>query len=251
MFVEISLDSLCRLYGSAALGKLMGGLVHNLNGPLQNLGMDLEMMIYSLADTDPSRDSPSKGFGARLKRMETELDAINHLIRTTAGKANWENEYQGSIGLSHFLQQELSFLEANLYFKHNVLKKIEMEEDLSSGDRLPEGVVLPLCWLMQALVEELERREIKALSVKTRAAQGAVKIIFTIEEGNLSPPFVAGLNLPVPSSGTLKIDGDDAGMMLAVAVLKSAGVLVTCRIGPPGTDIILTLPATNPSGDPG
>ena len=76
MFVEISLDSLCRLYGSAALGKLMGGLVHNLNGPLQNLGMDLEMMIYSLADTDPSRDSPSKGLGTRLKRMETELDAI-------------------------------------------------------------------------------------------------------------------------------------------------------------------------------
>jgi C4-dicarboxylate-specific signal transduction histidine kinase len=46
--MEISFKNLIELYKLASLGKVTGGLIHNINGPLQNIGLDLEMTQYML-----------------------------------------------------------------------------------------------------------------------------------------------------------------------------------------------------------
>ena len=47
VIVEISLKDLVKLYEFASIGKVINGLLHNLNGPLQNLGMYIELMNHS------------------------------------------------------------------------------------------------------------------------------------------------------------------------------------------------------------
>ena len=41
MKIEISLKEMMEILKMASLGKLMSGLIHNLNSPLQNIGMDI------------------------------------------------------------------------------------------------------------------------------------------------------------------------------------------------------------------
>ena len=163
MLFEISLNDLIGLVRMASLGKLMNGLVHNLNGPLQNLGMDMEMMLHSLTGKGLSHDDLVKNMAIRLNRMEGEFEHINHLIKTTSLRADPEDDYQGYANLNEFLEEELSFLEANLYFKHHVRKEIHLEEDLASLTNFPKGVAMSLSWFLHALTEELEKEKLENL----------------------------------------------------------------------------------------
>ena len=70
MVIEISLNGLIRLCRFASLGKVIEGLLHNINGPLQNLGMDIEMMNNSLAVNEPLHDALAKDIDIQWSRMD-------------------------------------------------------------------------------------------------------------------------------------------------------------------------------------
>ena len=106
MVIEISLNDLIRLCKFASLGKVIDGLLHNINGPLQNLGMDIEMMNNSLAGNGPFHDTLAKDINIRLKRMEEEFERIRHLTKIASMRASIEDDYQECMNLNEFLQHE-------------------------------------------------------------------------------------------------------------------------------------------------
>ena len=245
MLLEISLNDLIGLVRIASLGKLMNGLIHNLNGPLQNLGMDMEMMLHSLTGKGLSRDDLAKNMVTRLNRMEGEFEHINHLIKTTSLKSDPENDYQGYANLNDFLEEELSFLDANLYFKHHVRKEIHLEDNLAALTNFPKGVGMPLSWFLHALAEELEKEELKSLTLSAGSRDSGLDIILTIEGGDLSGEFMEVLDQGISSSKPLKIENGNVIMILALEVLKSEGVSVTTQVEPSRSDIIFGIPMHN------
>jgi len=246
---EISLNDLIGLVRMASLGKLMNGLVHNLNGPLQNLGMDMEMMLHSLTGKGHSltgkglsHDDLAKNMAIRLNRMEGEFEHINQLIKTTSLKADPEDDYQGYANLNEFLEEELSFLEANLYFKHHVRKEIHLEDDLAVLTNFPKGVAMSLSWFLHALTEELEKEKLENLILSAGSCDSGIEIILTIEGRNLSGKFMELLDQDISSSKPLKIENDNVITILALEVLKSEGVSVATQVEPSKSDIILVIP---------
>jgi len=240
--VEISLNDLTRLYRLASLGKVIDGLVHNLNGPLQNLGMDMEMMNNFLMGKNQLHDGLAKDVGIRLKRMEEEFERIRRLIKTTSMRATLDDDYQECINLNDFLQQELSFLKANLYFKHNVHTELELEDGLPSLSILPRGVPLYLSWFIHSLIEEMERQKIRDLILKAGSGHSGLEIILTTKGENLSEKFMELLDMDSSSSELLKIENDEMGMILALEGLKSRGVSMRSQFEPSSSIIILTIP---------
>lgn len=245
MLFEISLNDLIGLVRMASLGKLMNGLVHNLNGPLQNLGMDMEMMLHSLTGKGLSQDDLAKNMAIRLNRMEGECEHINHLIKTTSLRADPEDDYQRYANLNEFLEEELSFLEANLYFKHHVRKEIHLEDDLAALTNFPKGVAVPLSWFLHALAEELEKEKLETLILSAGSRDSGIEIILTIRGGNLSGKFMELLDQDISSSKPLKIENGNVIMILALEVLKSEGVSVTTQVEPSRSNIILGIPMHN------
>jgi hypothetical protein len=71
--IRLSLDDLKKLYKLASIGKLVGGLIHNLNGPLQNLGLDIEMAGLFLKDKSKWDQNSIQILITRLKRMEEDM----------------------------------------------------------------------------------------------------------------------------------------------------------------------------------
>ena len=242
MLAEIPLDNLIILYRMASLGKLINGLVHNLNGPLQALSMDLEMAEYSLINKREMDDNLAKNTGTRLKRMEEELENIKNLIKTTSIKANLDDDYQEQITLSRFLQQELSFLKANLYFKHNVHTELQLEDDLPLTGNLPEGVPLALSLFVQILIEEMERQKIKNLALKACSGDSGLEITFTTGGKNLSEEFIKLLSLKIPSSQPLRIETNNMATILILALFKLGGASVATHIEPSRSSINIKIP---------
>ena len=83
MLVEIPLNDLTKIYKLATLGKVIGGLIHNLNGPLQNLGLDIEMTNHLLNNKLPLDNDGINNILNRLKRMGEEFEKIDQLIKAS------------------------------------------------------------------------------------------------------------------------------------------------------------------------
>ena len=242
MFVELSLDDLLGLLKLSSAGKLMGGLVHNLNGLLQNLGMEMEFMNHSLMGEETLSEDQVDAVHTRLKRMQAEFERIGYIIRTATMRASLGENCSSYININEFLKRELSFFEANLYFKHNVHTELQLHSELPTLRNPPKDLELALSWFMQSIIEELEREQIKRLILKTSLSHSGAEIMISTGGENLPERFIELLNLEIPASEPLKIVDHNVGVMLVVALLKSAGISVTGRVESSGPHIILTIP---------
>ncbi|RJR33546.1 MAG: hypothetical protein C4576_27920 [Desulfobacteraceae bacterium] len=222
MHIEIPLERFVDFYRLVTLGKLIQGLVHNLNGPLQNLGMDMEMMEHTLKHESEMPHGLSDSFLGRLDRMEREFDHISRLIKSAAMRIDPEGDFLEYGTLKSFLEQEISFLHANLYFKHNVEKDIQLPADLPRLDLFTRDLLLSISWLVQCFIEPMETGEAKRFIMKGSTLSSAVEISLLVEGtmvGKCYADAVAGETVP---SEPLKIQ-NALEMSVPLALLRLYG----------------------------
>jgi hypothetical protein len=240
MRIEISLDRFMEIYRLMALGKLVQGLVHNVNGPLQNLGMDIEMMEGGVKSEERIPEDLRHSILNRLRRMEGEFDRIIRLIRSSTARIGAEEEFSQNTPLGGFLAEEISFLDANLYFKHNVRKEILLDKGLPPLGRFPQPVILSLAWLMQALVEETEKGNAKLFRLKAAPSPTAVEMSFTILEGSF-PDFPNSIIPEMPFPEPFRME-DRIDLRMPLALLTANGGDVTFSADPTGLLLTLRIP---------
>ena len=140
MKIEISLKEMIDILKMASLGKLMSGLIHNLNSPLQNIGMDIELAAMYLKDNKQVLNEITEKLNPRIERMENEFERINQILKRGTINIQLDEYYLKSMTLTLFIQQVMKMLEANLYFKHNVKKEMNLVPNLPKLDQRSEDV---------------------------------------------------------------------------------------------------------------
>ena len=236
--MEFSMNDLIRLFKMASLGKVTGGLIHNINGPLQNIGLDLEMSQYMLRkEADDS--GAENNIMVRLKRIEDELERLNSIIKTSTHKImQADNSLQN---FNEFIEQELSFLNTNLYFKHNVETDLQLDATPPLMSLLPENSILAFGWLLQRVIEELENLKEKKLSIKTEKEED----LYTICIGARIPGVTNSINDILKSadlnSADLTVSGNDPALMIIVNIFHSEGI--TIKTGQSSSDkLVISFP---------
>lgn len=224
--IRLSNDDIIKLYRLASIGKLIGGLIHNINGPMQNLGLDIEMASFSLKDESKWDQNTVKAIISRLNRMEEEHDKINSLIRSTSARAEdiFDPENLAVSDINGFIKQELGYLNANLYFKHNVQKEIINTGYIPLISSLARGTLVALGWFLQGLVEELERQKISGLTIRIISDNSKLKILFSTKGGILSEGFMGQLENTMSSAEYMKTKEMDIGIFLALSIFRSEGI---------------------------
>jgi hypothetical protein len=223
--IQLSNDEFISLYKLASIGKLVGGLIHNLNGPMQNLGLDIEMARYSLKDESKLDSNMAQGIIARLKRMEEEHERINLLIRTTSAKTGEYSEKDNNIlNAYEYLRQEILFFHTNLYFKHNVETEIISDNGSLSIGNLTQDSLMALGWFMQALIEELESQKLKGLTIKIIAGDSSESILFQTHGGRLSEKFMAQFQNAATLPDSSDADNRDLGILITMVVFQANGI---------------------------
>lgn len=242
--IQLSNEEFIGLYKLASIGKLVGGLVHNLNGPMQNLGLDIEMARYSLKDESKWDSNMAQGIIARLKRMEEEHERINSLIRTTSAKTGEYSEKDNNIlNIYEYLRQEIFFLHTNLYFKHNVETEIIADDEPASIGNLTQDSLTALGWFMQALIEELESQKLKGLTIKIITGDSSVTIVFQTHGGKLSEKFIAQFQDAATPADSADSDHRDLGILITMVIFQTNGI--TLKFNADSSSIAVNFPMSS------
>lgn len=224
--VDLSMNQTIRLLRLASLGKMIGGLIHNVNGPMQNLGLEIDMSSHFIKNSSKQDEIPINDIQNRLNRMGEEFNRINLLIKDIAVRADVNNEYFALLNFNDFIEKELEFYHANLYFKHNVKMNLELQDNPPMVRNLPENSMLALGWLLLSIIEELENQEGKKLAIKTIIKDNSLDVAIRAEKINLPEKIRNQIN-QIPSMDNPFIDEEcDIPLALAIMIFKSAGVTV-------------------------
>ncbi|WP_456432697.1 hypothetical protein [Thermosulfuriphilus sp.] len=167
----------------ALMGQLIQGFIHNLSGPLQILGMQLEFLgllrqqknqllqrLLSQTSLDPQSTEKLKkileGEQERLANVVDQIERINQLLSAFSLKTNLDRTF---IELNDFVREEITFWEANLFFKHEVKKDLRLHPSgvmVKTVYPILRGAVdLVLNWIIE---HGLSKDETKIVTFETR-----------------------------------------------------------------------------------
>ncbi|MFO7784304.1 MAG: hypothetical protein ACQET7_08650 [Thermodesulfobacteriota bacterium] len=238
--IRLSREAFAEVSMFTSVGKLVKGLIHNLNGPLQNLGMDMDMIRFSLGNGENPSPAVIEEIQTRICRMEGEFEQINRLIRAAAARVTTDED-DGYLSLGDFLDQEITFLNTNLYFKHRVQSEVLLEDDLPRLRALPQEVPSGLRSLLEAVTEDMERREMDAFSLRARKHGSGIEVRVTAGRDHLSDEFLKAVHPLSPEGDSLRVNREQIAAAHAFIRLEEAGVKCEVTEEAGGTGITLTL----------
>jgi hypothetical protein len=239
--IRVSFDDLVPLFRHVFIGKLVRGFVHNLNGPLHAFGIEMDMMGHLLLNRGDNSPEIMDRLQKRLQRMEEEFDRMIGLIRITTEGMDLSELTSDFFHLNTFIQQQMAFFKTDLYFKHHVEVDLRLAPDLAVI-RDPETNPAPgLVWLIQAVLEEMERTKLQKLQLKTAMAGSGQSLRFYFQEGALSEEFRGALQYAVEGAKDPVIRANQLGAYLSFRHLLSQGVLIRYDTHPSGTSIEVIL----------
>lgn len=220
--MEFSTNDLVRLFKMASLGKITGGLIHNINGPLQNIGLDLEMSQYILRKEAEENGGKESNIMVRLKRIEDELERLNSMIRISSNKVTQsDSSFQN---FNEYIEQELSFLNTNLYFKHNVETTLQLDASPPLTSLLPKNSILAFELLLQRVIEEIEETKGNKLMIKTKQEGESYKIYLDAEITDIPDSINKILKNTNFESPNLKVKDNKSDLMFILNIFYSDGV---------------------------
>ncbi|GEM_PF-1067105 len=226
--IEIALDDLIRYCSLMSAGKLIGGLLHNLNGPLHTLGIEIDVLNHVVLKSQADKPDFLENLATRFSRMEEEFETINRMIRSVAERVESGALSCSYLDLNYFIREELEFLKANLYFKHQVETIVELSDEVRPMKELPAGTHLALRLLLHGMVELTEASGCKQFNVRTSLENGHPALHLGISPYKDMGPLFSLISLE-PASETVTLEGENLGMSLAVLLLKSAGAKMRCE----------------------
>jgi two-component system, NtrC family, sensor kinase len=237
--MELSFKNLIELYKLASLGKVTGGLIHNINGPLQNIGLDLEMTQYMLKKEAEAGVGKESNILPRLRRIEEELERLNTIIKTSSNRIIHTDN--GFLNFNDFLEQELFFLNTNLYYKHNVETTFDLSDQPPLISSLPENSVLAFGWLLQRIIEEIEKIKKSSLHIKTLKNDGFYEINLVTGLNDLARTIDDIIQKTDFTSDRLTTANNESGLMLILKIFHSDGIIIKTGKGQ-SADIIICFP---------
>jgi len=143
----------------ASIGMLAAGIAHNINVPLQGISNHIEMLKMTRDDI-PYLDS-----------MHNQVHRISAIINNMLYKSRQEQDQSiREIDLNQLLVEELTFLNADLVFKHEIEKEYIFDPELPKVKGIYSDFSQALLNIIKNALDAMHSAKKKKLSVRTQAA---------------------------------------------------------------------------------
>lgn len=149
----------------AFLGLYSQGIIHNLNGPLNSI-----LGFSSLL----CRHNPQAELPLRIRK-----DAERLFNLTSSLGRRWQRtgtHQRESVNLNEIVLDGLSFLEADLFYKHNVNKKLELDDGLPAIQGNYGDFSHALLNVLVNAIDALRESQIHELTVRSRCLNDEIRI---------------------------------------------------------------------------
>jgi signal transduction histidine kinase len=181
-------------YRYSTLGSFVRGIIHNLNGSLQVLSMQMELLHGALAEEG---DKLSSSLNVKMRQCQEQLDKLKAMVEVLTQKGiHEEQEASQPIYLNNLLEEELSLWHHNLFFKHHikVVKSFSPQLPPLQGHYLDFSQGLSN--LLQNAVEAMAETPSKELFVATSVRDNQVHVIIRDTGCGISEEIKPNLFIP-------------------------------------------------------
>jgi PAS domain S-box-containing protein len=142
----------------AEFGMLSAGIAHNLNGPL--------MGILGFCDLLELKHPGQP----EIKQIRQQAMAMKDIVANLLLKSRSERESQPQdLVIEDIIRTELRFLEANLFFKHNIKTVVDLDPNSPTVFGLYIDFAQVIGNLLRNAIDAMHQSPQKVLSVRTRA----------------------------------------------------------------------------------
>lgn len=186
--VKLLIDALMEKDRICHTGKLVRGLIHNINGPLHNLSMLVEMMEQGQKQLD-RLVSAQEGQGheacqkllvkqhERLDRLSRQITALVEMLQDFMILQEIENS-ESDVDLPFVLKKLAKIYRADLFLKHHVEVVLELQENLPPL-RIPGRNLVPaLMHLFQNSILALHDAPEKRLTIHCQRHDNLIRVLF-------------------------------------------------------------------------
>jgi PAS domain S-box-containing protein len=199
----------------SSIGSLVQGIAHNLNTPLgvilgraellkleidEILGDKIPHLLQSETDnrsTDVAssskdlKENADNCFDVILKQVENMSNIIGNMMHKSRQEQDSERK---KINLNQILEEELTFLEADMHFKHDIEKLVDFDPDLPYIEGVYSDFSQSFMNIIRNAIDAMHGVEKKVLTVTTRHDESYVYVILNdtgvgIKEENKSKLF--------------------------------------------------------------
>jgi len=197
---EALLKDLLALQPFLRIGRHFRGIVHNLNGYLQNALLQVELLHLALQS---SRNPPEiDDLARRLKSLSEELDGLAEDLRFWGQHVDSESMGRDvPVDLNYVVREALAFLKADLFFKHQVSTELRLQPDLPKVCGNLMAFHHAFGALLDQAMEAMRTSDHPCLLVETRGGDGRIEVII---QHNGSSSLAA---TPAPMSPSLPPEG--------------------------------------------
>jgi len=169
----------------SSVGMLAQGIAHNLNTPLGVImgrsellrddivrGLDeIEKMVRSdgggevaLRAITEMREKSGNTFEIILKQVEQMSSIIRNLMNI--GKQRLDSQRK-NLNVNHILEEELRFLEADMFFKHEVTKVVELDPEIPFIEGVYSDFSQSFTNIIRNALDAMYDQPVKELRVRT------------------------------------------------------------------------------------
>jgi len=242
------------------LGGFIQGLIHNINGPLQNMSMLAELIA---AGQDRGDQFVSVHFPGhledwkqaqvkqkqRLQQLSDQIAKVAEMLRDLVFLLELERT-DGELDLNVTVARLAQVFRADLFFKHQVSVELRLAPKLPLVNIPPGHLILALVHLFRNAILAMHDSAVKRLILETRSVEGGVWLMFKDSGCGFSADQAARLFEPFYSEWPADVDRQDKhekrhglGLFMVRTALQPYGVEVTLSREAQETVACLKIPA--------
>jgi signal transduction histidine kinase len=170
------------------LGKIVRGLIHNVNGPLQNISMLVEVLTRGQDQMDGLARSPqpvlrdkwdtlSEKQRQRLARLTEQVFLLSEMLRDFMVLQEIERN-ESEVDIKLVLQKLASIFRADLFLKHQVDLQLLMDEAVPLVRVRGRDLIAALIHLFQNAIRAVRESETKRVVIECRREADRIRITF-------------------------------------------------------------------------
>jgi signal transduction histidine kinase len=221
----------------AFLGVYSQGIIHNLNGPLNTVLGFSTILCRNLPEDEIPR------------RIKCDAQRMAAMVVNLANRWKRAGDLaREPLKLNEIILEELSFLDADLFFKHNVEKELDLAPDLPLISGVYGDFSHAILNILINSIEALSESPVHKIAVRTRHDERAIRIVIADSGVGITPEDLNRIFLPFFSTKNRDRkegipSGAGLGLSIARKVLEPYRVRFEVRSEPrQGTTMILHIP---------
>jgi len=244
---------------------LAQGLAHNLASPLLIILGRAELMkdklvqmrsklLHLSSDAGLSEQNETltlfREYDQNLKDTDIIIENVAKLtdiIRNIMQKSRQDQvQYQQPISLSSIMQEELKFLDSDLFFKHNVEKHYDLAEDLPLITGIYSDFSQTFLNIIQNAIDAMRESDRKELFVKTHYDRDHIYVLIGdtgcgIPPGELDRIFEPYFTTKAAADSS-KPSGTGLGLHMVKLLMEPYKVQIEVKSKPGDTSFLLKVP---------